>query len=96
MNFEGIESKFSLRTPAEPDEDVCYLVPGQMDSLAQCNFNHTSKTFVVIHGWTVRRRGWHVPFGCTPDTLLDPLVSMCHAYYQGLPFLSFKSSQHNR
>lgn len=54
MNFEGIESKFSLRTPAEPDEDVCYLVPGQVDSLAQCNFNHTSKTFVVIHGWTVR------------------------------------------
>ncbi|KAL2294565.1 hypothetical protein Nmel_008302 [Mimus melanotis] len=52
-NFEGIESKFSLRMPAEPDEDVCYLVPGQVDSLAQCNFNHTSKTFVVIHGWTV-------------------------------------------
>lgn len=53
-SFEGIESKFSLRTPAEPDEDVCYLIPGQVDSLAQCNFNHTSKTFVVIHGWTVR------------------------------------------
>uniref|UniRef100_A0A8C0UKK3 Lipoprotein lipase n=1 Tax=Cyanistes caeruleus TaxID=156563 RepID=A0A8C0UKK3_CYACU len=52
-DFEGIESKFSLRTPAEPDEDVCYLVPGQVNSLAQCNFNHTSKTFVVIHGWTV-------------------------------------------
>nr|XP_030113760.2 lipoprotein lipase isoform X2 [Taeniopygia guttata] len=52
-NFEGIESKFSLRTPAEPDEDVCYLVPGQVNSLARCNFNHTSKTFVVIHGWTV-------------------------------------------
>ncbi|XP_030093085.1 lipoprotein lipase [Serinus canaria] len=52
-NFDGIESKFSLRTPAEPDEDVCYLVPGQVNSLAQCNFNHTSKTFVVIHGWTV-------------------------------------------
>ncbi|NXE57677.1 LIPL lipase, partial [Casuarius casuarius] len=52
-SFEGIESKFSLRTPAEPDEDVCYLVPGQEDTLAHCNFNHTSKTFVVIHGWTV-------------------------------------------
>ncbi|NWI92313.1 LIPL lipase, partial [Pitta sordida] len=52
-NFEGIESKFSLRTPAEPDEDVCYLVPGKVNSLAECNFNHTSKTFVVIHGWTV-------------------------------------------
>uniref|UniRef100_A0A672TR69 Lipoprotein lipase n=1 Tax=Strigops habroptila TaxID=2489341 RepID=A0A672TR69_STRHB len=52
-NFAGIESKFSLRTPAEPNEDVCYLIPGQVNSLAQCNFNHTSKTFVVIHGWTV-------------------------------------------
>ncbi|NXD73042.1 LIPL lipase, partial [Eolophus roseicapillus] len=51
-NFAGIESKFSLRTPAEPSEDVCYLIPGQVNSLAQCNFNHTSKTFVVIHGWT--------------------------------------------
>ncbi|XP_014375053.1 lipoprotein lipase isoform X2 [Alligator sinensis] len=51
--FEGIESKFSLRTPAIPDEDICYLVPGQKDSLAHCSFNHTSKTFLVIHGWTV-------------------------------------------
>lgn len=68
-NFEGIESKFSLRTPAEPDEDVCYLVPGQVDSLAQCNFNHTSKTFVVIHGWTVRRKGRNLPFNHTPDKL---------------------------
>uniref|UniRef100_A0A8C8S2P3 Lipoprotein lipase n=1 Tax=Pelusios castaneus TaxID=367368 RepID=A0A8C8S2P3_9SAUR len=51
--FEGIESKFSLRTAEEPDDDICYLVPGQEDTVARCNFNHTSKTFVVLHGWTV-------------------------------------------
>ncbi|XP_032069587.1 lipoprotein lipase [Thamnophis elegans] len=52
-DFSGIESKFSLRIPERPDEDVCLLVPGQETSVADCNFNHTSKTFVVIHGWTV-------------------------------------------
>ncbi|XP_061489458.1 lipoprotein lipase isoform X2 [Rhineura floridana] len=52
-DFNYIESKFSLRTPGKPDEDTCYIVPGQETSTSQCNFNHTSKTFVVIHGWTV-------------------------------------------
>lgn len=53
-DFGAIESKFALRTPEEPDEDTCYLVPGQESTVSLCNFNHTSKTFVVIHGWTVR------------------------------------------
>ncbi|KAJ7335325.1 hypothetical protein JRQ81_013266, partial [Phrynocephalus forsythii] len=52
-DFNGIESKFSLRTPENPDEDTCYIIPGVERSAAQCNFNHTSKTFVVIHGWTI-------------------------------------------
>ncbi|XP_073454369.1 lipoprotein lipase [Aquarana catesbeiana] len=52
-DFKDIESKFALRTPNEPDEDTCYLIPGQEHSIAECNFNQTSKTFVVIHGWTV-------------------------------------------
>ncbi|OCT97475.1 lipoprotein lipase [Xenopus laevis] len=52
-DFNNIESKFSLRTSEEPDDDTCYLVPGQEHTVDQCNFNHTSKTFVVIHGWTV-------------------------------------------
>ncbi|XP_053226811.1 lipoprotein lipase [Podarcis raffonei] len=52
-DFSSIESKFSLRTPGKPDEDTCLIVPGQETSVAQCSFNHTSKTFVVIHGWTV-------------------------------------------
>ncbi|KAM3937500.1 lipoprotein lipase [Leptodactylus fuscus] len=52
-DFKDIESKFSLRTPEEPDEDTCYLIPGQEQTVGNCFFNHTSKTFVVIHGWTV-------------------------------------------
>ncbi|XP_053559191.1 lipoprotein lipase [Bombina bombina] len=53
VDFNSIESKFALRTSEEPDDDTCYLVPGQEQTIDQCNFNHTSKTFVVIHGWTV-------------------------------------------
>ncbi|XP_066469683.1 lipoprotein lipase [Tiliqua scincoides] len=52
-DFNSIESKFSLRTSENPEEDTCHIVPGQETSVAKCNFNHTSKTFVVIHGWTV-------------------------------------------
>uniref|UniRef100_UPI0037E8D38C lipoprotein lipase n=1 Tax=Semicossyphus pulcher TaxID=241346 RepID=UPI0037E8D38C len=46
-------AKFSLRKPSHPDDDLCYIVPGQPESLAACTFNSTSKTFLVIHGWTV-------------------------------------------
>ncbi|KAI3368796.1 hypothetical protein L3Q82_025782, partial [Scortum barcoo] len=46
-------AKFSLRKPSHPDDDVCYIVPGKPDSLAACTFNSTSKTFLVIHGWTL-------------------------------------------
>ncbi|TMS20485.1 Lipoprotein lipase [Larimichthys crocea] len=46
-------AKFSLRKPSDPDNDLCYIVPGKPDSLAACTFNSTSKTFLVIHGWTL-------------------------------------------
>nr|XP_060619648.1 lipoprotein lipase [Anolis sagrei ordinatus] len=52
-DFSDIKSKFSLRTPEKTDEDTCLIVPGEEASVAQCSFNYTSKTFVVIHGWTV-------------------------------------------
>ncbi|XP_062985213.1 lipoprotein lipase [Elgaria multicarinata webbii] len=52
-DFNVIKSKFALRTLEKADEDTCLIVPGQQTSVAQCSFNHTSKTFVVIHGWTV-------------------------------------------
>ncbi|XP_048845845.1 lipoprotein lipase-like [Brienomyrus brachyistius] len=52
-NFSDIESKFSLRTADTPDEDLCYIIPGQPDTIAGCNFKCDSQTFVVIHGWTV-------------------------------------------
>lgn len=53
-DFADIESKFALRTPEDTAEDTCHLIPGLADSVSNCHFNHSSKTFVVIHGWTVR------------------------------------------
>ncbi|KAF3834812.1 hypothetical protein F7725_027370, partial [Dissostichus mawsoni] len=46
-------TKFSLRKPSVPDDDLCYIVPGKPESLAACSFDSTSKTFLVIHGWTL-------------------------------------------
>lgn len=53
MDFTDIESKFSFRTLEEPEDDLCYIVPGQPQSIKDCNFNTETKTFIVIHGWTV-------------------------------------------
>lgn len=53
MDFSDIESKFALRTIEEPEEDLCYIAPGQQDTIKECNFNPDTKTFIVIHGWTV-------------------------------------------
>ncbi|XP_032144278.1 lipoprotein lipase [Sapajus apella] len=52
-DFIDIESKFALRTPEDTAEDTCHLIPGVAESVATCHFNHSSKTFMVIHGWTV-------------------------------------------
>ncbi|XP_056133872.1 lipoprotein lipase [Lampris incognitus] len=52
-NTKGTVAKFSLRKPSQPEDDLCYLIPGKPESLAACTFNSTSKTFLVIHGWTV-------------------------------------------
>lgn len=53
VDFSDIESKFSLRTSDEPEDDLCYVVPGQRETIKACNFDPDAKTFVVIHGWTV-------------------------------------------
>ncbi|XP_010590709.1 lipoprotein lipase [Loxodonta africana] len=52
-DFRNIESKFALRTPEDTVEDTCHLIPGVTESAANCHFNYSSKTFMVIHGWTV-------------------------------------------
>lgn len=49
----GAFAKFSLRKPSHPEDDNCYLVPGHPESLTDCGFNNTTKTFLIIHGWTV-------------------------------------------
>ncbi|XP_030640551.1 lipoprotein lipase isoform X2 [Chanos chanos] len=53
LDFSDIESKFALRTPDMPEDDMCYIVPGQSDTIKECEFNPENKTFIVIHGWTV-------------------------------------------
>ncbi|XP_076847789.1 lipoprotein lipase isoform X2 [Brachyhypopomus gauderio] len=53
VEVHGIHAKFSLRNPSCPDDDVCYIVPGREETLGNCRFNSTAKTFLVIHGWTV-------------------------------------------
>uniref|UniRef100_UPI00398EC033 lipoprotein lipase-like isoform X2 n=1 Tax=Pristiophorus japonicus TaxID=55135 RepID=UPI00398EC033 len=52
-DFSSIQTKFSLRTALDPEGDSCYLVPGQLETITQCSFNQTARTFLVIHGWTV-------------------------------------------
>uniref|UniRef100_A0A3P9MBU8 triacylglycerol lipase n=1 Tax=Oryzias latipes TaxID=8090 RepID=A0A3P9MBU8_ORYLA len=46
-------TRFSLRKPSHPDDDLCFIIPGQPESLTACTFNRTSKTFLLIHGWTL-------------------------------------------
>ncbi|KAM3619684.1 uncharacterized protein V6R79_011918 [Siganus canaliculatus] len=52
-DYTDIVSKFSLRTEETPDDDMCYIVPGQPETLLDCEFNSETQTFIVIHGWTV-------------------------------------------
>ncbi|CAL8308089.1 unnamed protein product [Lota lota] len=53
LDYTGIVSKFSLRTAEEPDDDLCYIVPGEPETIKECEFNPETQTFVIIHGWTV-------------------------------------------
>jgi lipoprotein lipase len=53
-DLTDIVSKFSLRTAEVPDDDLCYIVPGQPLTIPECEFNPETQTFVVIHGWTVK------------------------------------------
>ncbi|XP_067108723.1 lipoprotein lipase [Osmerus mordax] len=52
-NYTYIETKFSVRQVEEPEEDLCYLVPGVNRTVSECGFNTTSQTFAIIHGWSV-------------------------------------------
>ncbi|XP_043577526.1 lipoprotein lipase-like [Chiloscyllium plagiosum] len=52
-DLNSIKTKFSLRRAWKPNEDSCYIIPGQESSLSKCNFNSTSKTILIVHGWSV-------------------------------------------
>lgn len=45
--------KFNLRTSEDPEHEGCYLSLGHNQSLEDCGFNMTAKTFFIIHGWTL-------------------------------------------
>ncbi|XP_069784533.1 lipoprotein lipase-like [Narcine bancroftii] len=52
-DLSSIVTKFSLRNALDPETDSCFLVPGWLQSISECNFNQSSRMFLVIHGWTV-------------------------------------------
>ncbi|KAM9849375.1 lipoprotein lipase [Aulostomus maculatus] len=52
-DYSDIESKFSLRSAEFPDDDMCYIVAGNPETIQECEFNPDFQTFIVIHGWTV-------------------------------------------
>lgn len=68
--LESIRSRFQLRSADEPEGPGCQLVPGQPESLTQCRFQPSAKTFLIIHGWTLSGmfEGW-----------ISKMVSALHA-----------------
>ncbi|XP_028831248.1 lipoprotein lipase [Denticeps clupeoides] len=52
-DYSNIDTRFSVRTAEYPDDDFCYLVPGNADTFSQCGFVMSAPTFLVIHGWSV-------------------------------------------
>ncbi|XP_048469836.1 lipoprotein lipase-like [Rhincodon typus] len=52
-DLNSIKTRFSLQRVWKPDENLCYIIPGQESSLSKCNFNSTTNTFLIIHGWSV-------------------------------------------
>ncbi|MBN3306695.1 LIPE lipase, partial [Amia calva] len=42
-----------MRNSVDPDDDGCFIHHGKNDCLQECGFNATSRTFLVIHGWTM-------------------------------------------
>ncbi|XP_072100489.1 lipoprotein lipase-like isoform X4 [Mobula birostris] len=52
-DLNHIKTRFLLRRPSAPSEDDCCIIAGHTGSLASCNFNASSKTFFIIHGWSV-------------------------------------------
>ncbi|XP_069779979.1 endothelial lipase-like isoform X2 [Narcine bancroftii] len=48
QHYRTIETKFNLQSSTKD----CPIFVGVKESLLKCNFNNTSKTFIIIHGWT--------------------------------------------
>lgn len=74
VDYSDIETKFSVRSAEEPEDDLCYLVPGRQETVSKCGFNTTAQTFAVIHGWSVSGPSMslrcNLQFECLADMLL--------------------------
>ncbi|XP_067839644.1 endothelial lipase-like isoform X1 [Heptranchias perlo] len=51
-DYSNIQTKFNLQSSKNTDEKECDIIAGVGESLVECSFNTTSKTFIIIHGWT--------------------------------------------
>lgn len=45
--------KYNMRKSFDLEDDGCYLIPGSKESIRGCGFNTSSKTILIIHGWTM-------------------------------------------
>lgn len=52
QHYSTIQTKFNLQCSANTDGKDCVIIAGVEESLAKCSFNVTSKTFIIVHGWT--------------------------------------------
>ncbi|KAM4707192.1 endothelial lipase [Discoglossus pictus] len=81
--------RFNAHFSANQDED-CYLSAEQDGSLEKCNYNTSTKTFLVVHGWTMSGLlpGWlpKMVFALQkrePDAniIIVDWVSLAHQHY---------------
>lgn len=45
--------KYNMRKSFDLEEEGCYLIPGSKESIRECGFNSSTKTILIIHGWTM-------------------------------------------
>ncbi|XP_062898678.1 putative endothelial lipase isoform X2 [Mobula hypostoma] len=50
--YRTIQTRFNLHGSTNTDGKHCAIIAGVRESLEKCNFNVTSRTFIIIHGWT--------------------------------------------
>ncbi|XP_072920173.1 putative endothelial lipase isoform X1 [Hemitrygon akajei] len=52
QRYRTIQTRFNLHSSTNAGGKDCAIIAGVGESLEKCNFNMTSTTFIIIHGWT--------------------------------------------